>query len=158
MNGSRVEFDSLHTQSADKPENTNQSNHKKVEVISMKAQNIKELGVIDMNKVEACNGRITTFVPIKVIGDELDELLDTLHADFKKKHPEVEETMFTVHVVYIYGELDSPRYELEIIVWDESNDVVAEFYEEIEVNLSEQAQREVKKAIWDALGKSLFNL
>lgn len=124
----------------------------------MKAQNIKELGVIDMNKVEACNGRITTFVPIKVIGDELDELLDTLHADFKKKHPEVEETMFTVHVVYIYGELDSPRYELEIIVWDESNDVVAEFYEEIEVNLSEQAQREVKKAIWDALGKSLFNL
>lgn len=124
----------------------------------MKAQNIKELGVIDMNKVEACNGRITTFVPIKVIGDELDELLDTLHADFKKKHPEVEETMFTVNVVYIYGELDSPRYELEIIVWDESNDVVAEFYEEIEVNLSEQAQREVKKAIWDALGKSLFNL
>ena len=124
----------------------------------MKAQNIKELGVIDMNKVEACNGRITTFVPIKVIGDELDELLDTLHADFKKKHPEVEETMFTVHVVYIYGELDSPRYELEIIVWDESNDVIAEFYEEIEVNLSEQAQREVKKAIWDALGKSLFNL
>lgn len=124
----------------------------------MKAQNIKELGVIDMNKVEACNGRITTFVPIKVIGDELDDLLDTLHADFKKKHPEVEETMFTVNVVYIYGELDSPRYELEIIVWDESNDVVAEFYEEIEVNLSEQAQREVKKAIWDALGKSLFNL
>ena len=124
----------------------------------MKAQNIKELGVIDMNKVEACNGRITTFVPIKVIGDELDDLLDTLHADFKKKHPEVEETMFTVHVVYIYGELDSPRYELEIIVWDESNDVIAEFYEEIEVNLSEQAQREVKKAIWDALGKSLFNL
>ena len=124
----------------------------------MKAQNIKELGVIDMNKVEACNGRITTFVPITVIGDELDELLDTLHADFKTKYPEVEETMFTVHVVYIYGELDSPRYELEIIVWDESNDVVAEFYEEIEVNLSEQAQREVKKAIWDALGKSLFNL
>lgn len=158
MNGSRVEFDSLHTQSADKPIKTNQSNQKKVEVIKMKAQNIKELGVIDMNKVEACNGRITTFVPIKVIGDELDELLDTLHADFKKKHPEVEETMFTVHVVYIYGELDSPRYELEIIVWDESNDVVAEFYEEIEVNLSEQAQREVKKAIWDALGKSLFNL
>ncbi|MGN9126025.1 hypothetical protein ACTM97_06365 [Oliverpabstia intestinalis] len=124
----------------------------------MKAQNIKELGVIDMNKVEACNGRITTFVPIKVIGDELDGLLDTLHADFKKKHPEVDETMFTVHVVYIYGELDSPRYELEIIVWDESNDVVAEFYEEIEVNLSEQAQREVKKIIWDALGKSIFNL
>ena len=111
-----------------------------------------------MNKVQACNGRITTFVPIKVIGDELDELLDKLHADFMQKHPEVEKPMFTINVVYIYGEMDSPRYELEIIVWDESNDVIAEFYEEIEVNLSEQAQREVKKAIWDALGKSLFNL
>ena len=93
-----------------------------------------------------------------MIGNELDELLDALHTDFAEKHPNVEKTMFTIHVVYIYGELDSPRYELEIIVWDESNDVVAEFYEEIEVNLSEQAQREVKKAIWDALGKSLFNL
>lgn len=124
----------------------------------MKAQNIKELGVIDLDRAEACNGRITTFVPIKVIGNELDELLDALHTDFAEKHPNVEKTMFTIHVVYIYGELDSPRYELEIIVWDESNDVVAEFYEEIEVNLSEQAQREVKKAIWDALGKSLFNL
>lgn len=124
----------------------------------MKAQNIKELGVIDLDRVVATNGQIETFVPIKVIGDELDELLDTLHADFKKKHPEVEETMFTVNVVYIYGELDSPRFELEIIVWNEADAKEAEFYDEIEVNLSEMAQREVKKIIWDALGKSIFNL
>ena len=124
----------------------------------MRKQNIKELGVIDLDRAEACNGRITTFVPIKVIGDELDELLDKLHADFMQKHPEVEETMFTVNVVYIYGEMDSPRFELEVIVWDESNDKVAEFYDEIEINLSEQATKEVKKIIWDALGKSIFNL
>ena len=36
-----VGFDSLRTLSGNKPINTNQSNHKKVEVISMKAQNIK---------------------------------------------------------------------------------------------------------------------
>lgn len=123
----------------------------------MKAQNIKELGVIDLDRAEACNGRITTFVPIKVIGNELDELLDALHTDFAEKHPNVEKTIFTVNVVYIYGELDSPRFELEIIIWNEADAKEAEFYEEIEVNLSERAQREVKKIIWDALGKTIFN-
>ena len=123
----------------------------------MKAQNIKELGVIDLDRVEANNGRITTFVPINVIGDELDELLDSLHADFAKKHPEVKESNFTVNVIYIYGEIDSPRYELEVIIWDNNDDNVAEFYEEIEVNLSKKASKELKKIIWDALGKLFFN-
>ena len=124
----------------------------------MKAQNIKELGVIDIDRVTSNNGRITTFIPIKVIGNELDELLDTLQTDFEEKHPEVENLTFTVNITYIYGEMDSPRFELEVIVWDESNDKVAEFYDEIEINLSEQATKEVKKIIWDALGKSIFNL
>ena len=124
----------------------------------MRKQNIKELGVIDIDKVTSNNGRITTFIPIKVIGNELDELLDTLQADFEEKHPEVENLTFTVNITYIYGEMDSPRFELEEIVWDENNDKVAEFYDEIEINLSEQATKEVKKIIWDALGKSIFNL
>ena len=124
----------------------------------MRKQNIKELGVIDIDKVTSNNGRITTFIPIKVIGNELDELLDTLQADFEEKHPEVENLTFTVNITYIYGEMDSPRFDLEVIVWDENNDKVAEFYDEIEINLSEQATKEVKKIIWDALGKSIFNL
>ncbi|MGN8630718.1 hypothetical protein ACTNEW_03810 [Blautia sp. HCP3S3_G3] len=124
----------------------------------MRKQNIKELGVIDIDRVTSNNGRITTFIPIKVIGNELDELLDTLQADFEEKHPEVENLTFTVNITYIYGEMDSPRFELEVIVWDESNDKVAEFYDEIGINLSEQATKEVKKIIWDALGKSVFNL
>lgn len=124
----------------------------------MRKQNIKELGVIDIDRVTSNNGRITTFIPIKVIGNELDELLDTLQADFEEKHPEVENLTFTVNITYIYGEMDSPRFELEVIVWDESNAETAEFYDEIEINLSEQATKEVKKIIWDALGKSIFNL
>lgn len=35
-----------------------------------KAQNIKEWGVINIDKAEANNGRITTFVPIKEINNE----------------------------------------------------------------------------------------
>lgn len=124
----------------------------------MRKQNIKELGVIDLDKVEANNGRITVFIPIKVLDNELDELLDVLDDDFIEKHPDVEKIVNTINVTYIFGEMDSPRFELEVIVWDESNDKVAEFYEEIEINLSEQATKEVKKIIWDALGKSIFNL
>lgn len=121
-------------------------------------QTIKELGVIDLDRVEASNGRIETFVPIEVIDEKLDALLDTFKADFEEKHSNVENIMFTIHVIYIYGEVDSPRFELEVIVWNKDDSKVAEFYEEIEVNLSEQATRVVKKAIWDALGKSFFNL
>ena len=160
MNGSRVEFDSLHTQSADKPINTNQSNHEKVEVIRMKAQNIKELGVIDLDRVVATNGQIETFVPITTIDNELDELLEKLHDDFKAKHPEVKETNFNVNVIYSFGGYADtyPEFNLEVIIWDESDENIVEFYEEIKVNLSEDATKEVKKAIWKGLGHLLFDL
>lgn len=126
--------------------------------ILTKAESIKELGVINIDNAETNNGRITTFVPIKVINNELDELLDMLCDDFHEKHPEVEKMVTTVNVVYIFGEIDSPRFELEIVIWDENDDMIAEFYEEIPVNLSEQVTKEIKKVIWDALGKSIFNL
>lgn len=124
----------------------------------MRKQSIKELGVIDIDKVESYNGRITTIIPIKVIGNELDELLETLYADYIEIHPEVKNPAYSINITYIYGELDSPRFELEVVIWDGSNTETAEFYDEIEINLSEQATKEVKKIIWDALGKSIFNL
>ena len=128
----------------------------------MTAKNINELGTIDLDRVMATNGRIETFVPIKVIGDELDELLEALHEDFRTKHPEVNDmdTNFTVNVIYSFGGFvdDEPEFELEIIIWDENNDDIAEFYEEIKVNLSEDATKEVKKAIWEGLGHMLFDL
>ena len=128
----------------------------------MTAKNINELGTIDLNRVKATNGRIETFVPITVIGDELDELLETLHEDFKTKHPEVNDndTNFTVNVIYSFGGFvdDEPEFELEIIIWDENDEDVVEFYEEIKVNLSDEATVEVKKAIWEGLGHMLFGL
>lgn len=128
----------------------------------MTAKNINELGTIDLDRVMATNGRIETFVPIKVIGDELDELLEALHEDFRTKHPEVndKDTNFTVNVIYSFGGFvdNEPEFELEVIIWDNNNDDIAEFYEEIKVNLSENATKEVKKAIWEGLGHMLFNL
>ena len=128
----------------------------------MTAKNIKELGTIDLAKVRATHGQIETFVPITVIGDELDELLETLHEDFRAKHPEVNETdtNFNVNVIYSFGGFAdmSPEFELEIIIWDENDEDVVEFYEEIKVNLSDQATVEVKKAIWEGLGHMLFGL
>lgn len=52
--------------------------------ILIKAESIKELGVINIDNAETNNGRITTFVPIKVINNELDELLDILSRNTQK--------------------------------------------------------------------------
>ena len=92
----------------------------------------------------------------------MDELLETLHEDFRAKHPEVNETdtNFNVNVIYSFGGFAdmSPEFELEIIIWDENDEDVVEFYEEIKVNLSDEATVEVKKAIWEGLGHMLFGL
>lgn len=128
----------------------------------MIVKSIKEFGAIDLDRVKATNGQIETFVPIKVIGDELDELLEALHEDFRKKHPEVNETdtNFNVNVIYSFGGFADmpPEFELEIIIWDENDEDVVEFYEEIKVNLSDEATVEIKKAIWEGLGHMLFGL
>ena len=126
----------------------------------MTTKNIKELGTINLSKVMATNGQIETFVPIEAIGDELNELLDTLFEDFQMKHPEIESPLFAINVGYSFGgfAIDEPEFELEVIIWDENNDDIAEFYNEIKVNLSEDAAKEVKKAIWEGLGHMLFGL
>ena len=126
----------------------------------MTTKNIKELGTINLDRVMATNGQIETFVPIEAIGDELNELLDTLFEDFQMKHPEIESPLFTINVIYSFGgfAFDEPEFELEVIIWDENNDDIAEFYNEIKVNLSEDATKEVKKAIWEGLGHMLFGL
>ena len=69
------------------------------------------------------------------------------------------ETNFTVNVIYSFGGFvdDEPEFEIEVIIWDENDEDVVEFYDEIKVDLSEEATKEVKKAIWEAMGHLLFD-
>lgn len=125
----------------------------------MKAQLIKELGTVDLDRVEATSGQITVFVPIKVVENDLSGMLDKLEADYRVNHPEASTKVnFTISVVYSFGGYENPEFELEVIVWDDADEDIAEYYEEIKVNLSPESAKEVKRIVWDGLGKTLFNL
>lgn len=50
----------------------------------MKAQLIKELGTVDLDRVEATSGQITVFVPIKVVENDLSGMLDKLEVSSRK--------------------------------------------------------------------------
>ena len=127
----------------------------------MNAMSINELGEIDLKKVITTDGHIDVFLPIKTVGDELDGLLDRLEEDFLSKHPEVKKPIFTLNLNDSFGGFTNagqPETELEVIIWDESNEDVAEFYEEIKVNLSDEAMTKVKRAVWEGLGHMFFGV
>lgn len=94
--------------------------------------------------------------------DELENLLCKMQQDFMKKHPEVEEMdiNFDVRVAYSFGYLTwgGSDFNLDIFVWQDGHDDVVEEYDEIPLNLGEDGTREVKKVIWEALGKMLLNI
>lgn len=123
---------------------------------SIKTVEIKEIGAINLSKVEAISGQFEVFTPIAHTNKEMDELINNLHKDFQSKHPEVKEndTNVDVRVRYsteqYYKNVDSD-FVLDIYIWQDSND-------DVPLYLSEEGTRTVKKLIWDALGKMLLNI
>lgn len=125
----------------------------------MKMQNIENIGVVNLNNVEAVSANIKTFIHIKVFDKELDSLLNKLEADFEEKHSEAGEKInFSIYVLYSFGGWSNAEYELEVYIWDDEDESIAECYNEIKVNLSDQAGKEIKKIIWCALGETLLGL
>lgn len=125
----------------------------------MKTKVVEGLGTVNLDEVEATSGQIVTFIPIKVVNDDLKEMFEKLENDFFQKHPEAgDDINFTVHVVYSFGGWMNAEFELDVDVWDDADESIMENYDEIKVNLSENAAREVKRIVWEGLGKALFNL
>ena len=130
---------------------------------SIKTVEVKEIGTINLNKIEAVSGQFEVFIPIAHTNKEMDELINNLYKDFQSKHPEVKEndTNVDVRVRYstkqYYTGVDSD-FILDIYIWQDSNDDVVEEYDDIPLYLSEEGTRTVKKLIWDALGKMLLNI
>lgn len=119
---------------------------------------VNEIGKINIDRVEATNGTLTTYIPVEAFSSDMDNLMERLEADFSEKHPDVENVNSSIRVVYSFGGYINSEFELEVIFWDSTDENVAEFYEEIQVNLSESSKREVKAIIWQALGKMLLNI
>lgn len=128
----------------------------------IKTVEVKELGAINMQSIEASEGQLTVHIHLDKASGELEDLLYKLQQDFMKKHPEVEEMdiNFDVRVAYSFGYLTwgSSDFNLDIFVWQDGHDDVVEEYDEIPLHFGEDGTREVKKIIWEALGKMLLNI
>lgn len=130
----------------------------------IKTVEVKELGAINMESIETTEGQLTVHIHLDKASGELEDLLNKLQQDIMQKHPEVKEwnINFDVRVTYTFGGVyvtgfDS-EFNLDIFVWKDGEDDVVEEYDEIPLYLGEDGTREVKKVIWEALGKMLLNI
>lgn len=57
----------------------------------IKTVEVKELGAINMESIEASEGQLTVHIHLDKASGELEDLLNKLQQDFMQKHPEVEE-------------------------------------------------------------------
>ena len=130
---------------------------------SIKTVEVKEIGSINLNNIEAVNGNLLVHIPISHANEGLEDLMKKLYKDFLVKHPDVdeEEICVDVNVQYTFGGWMTginSDFILDIYLWQESNEDVVEDYDDIPLYLSEEGTRTVKKLIWDALGKMLLNI
>ena len=134
-----------------------------MKVKSINTVEVKEIGAINLNNIEAVNGNLLVHIPISHANEGLEELMKKLYKDFLEKHPEVDEKEICVdvNVQYTFGGwltgIDSD-FILDIYLWQESNEDVVEDYDDIPLYLGEEGARKIKKVIWDALGKMLLNI
>lgn len=125
----------------------------------MKRNKINNLGTINIESLEVSNGQMEVFIPVEVISDELDAVLEKCVKDFKERHPEVETPCFNLRLVFSFG-YANPEFELLVVMFDEAS----EEYEEYDscfvgdIELSEEQTKQIKKVMWDKLGESLLNL
>ena len=130
---------------------------------SIKTVEVKEIGAINLNNIEAVNGNLLVHIPISHANEGLEDLIKKLYKDFLAKHPDVDEKEICVdvNVQYTFGGWITginSDFILDIYLWQESNEDVVEDYDDIPLYLGEEGTRTVKKLIWDALGKMLLNI
>lgn len=130
---------------------------------SIKTVEVKEIGAINLNNIEAVNGNLLVHIPISHANEGLEDLMKKLYKDFLVKHPDVDEKEICVdvNVQYTFGGWITginSDFILDIYLWQESNEDVVEDYDDIPLYLGEEGTRTVKKPIWDALGKMLLNI
>lgn len=123
----------------------------------MKETTIKEIGTINIDKVEVAEGAIEMRLPVEVISEQMDATLDTLIEKFRADNPKVDQVYYEARLVFQFGRLN-PEFSLTLIIFDGTEDGADEIWDELEVTLSEDAKKQFRKIAWDKLGEALFNL
>lgn len=130
---------------------------------SIKTVEVKEIGAINLNNIEAVNGNLLVHIPISHANEGLEDLMKKLYKDFLVKHPDVDEKEICVdvNVQYTFGGWITginSDFILDICIWQDTNEDIVEEYDDIPLYLGKEGTRTVKKLIWDALGKMLLNI
>ena len=122
-------------------------------------QTIKEIGTINVEHLEVAEGQLEMRMPVEVISKQFGTTLDELFAEFKENHPNVtsENIVYEARMVFSFNRYN-PEFSLMLIIFDAENQDTAEFWDELEVTLSEDAKKQFRKIAWDKLGEALFNL
>ena len=94
---------------------------------SIKTVEVKEIGAINLNNIEAVNGNLLVHIPISHANEGLEDLMKKLYKDFLVKHPDVDEKEICVdvNVQYTFGGWITginSDFILDIYLWQESNE------------------------------------
>lgn len=125
----------------------------------MHTPTIREIGTINIEDLEIAEGKLEMRIPVDVVSEQLKDTCIQIIQHFKAIHPEVEEKNICLEtrLIFCFG-CANPEFSLMIIAFDIDNQDIAEFWDELRVTLSEDITKRVKKAIWEKLGETLFNL
>ena len=126
----------------------------------MKRNILKNLGTINIEKLEIIGGQLTIFIPVEVTSKELDAVLDKCETDFREKHPRVKEIAFDMNLVFSMG-YANPEFELQIMIFADDSENIFEEYDGFfigNIELSEAQTKQIKKVMWDKMGEMLFSL
>lgn len=126
----------------------------------MRKNILKDLGTINIEQIEVSNGQLEIFVPVEVISNELDAVLEKCAKDYKEHYPEVETPSFCMRLVFSFG-YANPEFELLVIMCDEESEDKFREYDSCfigDIELSTEQTKQIKKVVWNKLGETLLNL
>lgn len=122
----------------------------------MKRTNIKEIGTINVESLNIAEGVIEMRMPIEATNSEFGSKLDIIFDYFKKQHTEVasENIFYEARMVITINRCE-PEISLTLIVFDAKHQEVAEIWDELEMTISDDTKKKIRKVMWDKLGETL---
>ena len=122
-------------------------------------QTIKEIGTINIDSIYVAEGAIEMRIPVEVISEQMDSKLDEIYEYFYKNNPQVnpKDVYYEARLVFQFGRANND-FSLMLIVFDSNNMDNAEIWDELEVTLSEDVKKQLKKIAWDKLGEAILDL
>ena len=123
-------------------------------------QTIKEIGTINIDSINVAEGAIEMRIPVEVISEQLDSKLDEIYECFYKSNPQVnpKDVYYEARLVFQFGRCLNPEFSLMLIVFDKDYKGNDEIWDELEVTISEDVKKQLKKIAWDKLGEAILDL